>query len=75
MDGWMDDHEGKSFTRTPLQILKLPRLNEHDFMAGFGADLECTPVPNLWSQPSENGGRRYLCLEACVEAIPEELLG
>ena len=40
----MDDHEGKSFTRTPLWILKLPRLNEHDFVAGLGADLECTPI-------------------------------
>lgn len=40
----MDDHEGKSFTRTPLQILKLPRLNEHDFVAGLGAALECAPL-------------------------------
>lgn len=30
MGGWMDDSEGKSFPRTPLWILKLPTLNEHD---------------------------------------------
>lgn len=29
MGGWMDDNEGESFPRTPLWILKLPRLNEH----------------------------------------------
>ena len=30
MGGWMDDNEGELFPRTPLCILKLPRLNEHD---------------------------------------------